>query len=739
MMPSPAIPGRPEALSILLEASSLLLHASSQEMLLSQTLDLARNLLVADAYGVWRESQDRLCWRLVAQRGLPDTHPRSLPPAEAAVPEGAWLVEDTALATEEHPVFHRSVWAREGIRSAMVVPWKVDAAINGAIVYYWRTPRRFSRDDVDYALALSNLSASALHTLELSEQRQREKQRLTFLAEASAMLASSLDYESTLQRVAHLAVSHMASWCTVHVAEHGKLSRLVVAHADPSMASFVEEYSRKYPEKIEPHHGVGRVFSTGEPEIVPVITDEMVAASAKDNDHLQLLRRLRLSSSIVVPLASRGRVLGALRLLGTNGHYFGESDVQLALDLGRRAAAAIENAQLHRAVLEQDTELRLSHAAAKMGSWTWDLEHDKLFWSAEFRALHNLPDEAEATGEASYELVHPDDRERSKQEFWDTLNSSATVFNSEHRSITPDGRILWLQVRGRIRRDATGKATWVAGLIIDVTESRMAEQALRRAEKLAAAGRLAATVAHEVNNPLEALVNTIYLAQLVEGLPHEAATYLCVADGELRRMAHIVRQTLGFYRESTLPQPTGLKQLVSEVLELYRSRSISRGLTLRASSQSEEEVFVTVIAGEIKQVVANLIANAIDATPAGGIVETSVRQIEDSVEISVSDTGCGISESNRKNLFEPFFTTKADVGTGLGLWVSKGIVEKHQGTIVLDDSRELGTTFRVRLPLLPEPRTEPRHPHISPSSETIAEADKSARVQPTHDSARSYA
>jgi PAS domain S-box-containing protein len=697
MPSSSSTAARSRTLSILLQASSLLLSAGSEEKLLSQTLDLASDLLVADGYGVWRESEDPAIWRMIAQRGLSGTYPRTLPMQGRSLPEGVWVVED--MATDQRVVFQRSVYEREGIRSAMVVPWILDTAINGAIVYYWRNPRRFTQDDMDYALALSNISASALNRIQLNEQNQREKKRLTFLAQASEMLASSLDYESTIERVAHLAVSQIAEWCTVHVIENDVPARLAMAHADPLMASFAEEYARKHPEKIEPQHGVGKVLSTGIPEIVSPITESMVAAAAKDADHLQLLQQLKLSASIVVPIQSTGSVLGAIRLLGTNGHYFSESDVQLALDLGRRAAIAIENAQLHRALLEQATELQLSHAAAKMGSWTWDMELDKLFWSAEFKSLHGLPEDAQASAAAGYELVHPEDRERSQQDFWKTLESAATVFNSEHRTITPDGRILWLQVRGRIRRDAAGKAKWVAGLIIDVTESRMAEQALRRAEKLAAAGRLAATVAHEVNNPLESLVNTIYLAQNTEGIPQEAARYLHIADGELRRMTHIVRQTLGFYRESTLPQPTGIVQLVSEVLDLYRSRSASRGLTLRSTTLPAEEVFATVIAGEIKQVIANLVANAIDATPPGGVIETTVLRVEHAVEIAVSDTGSGISEAASKQLFEPFFTTKADVGTGLGLWVSKGIIEKHGGSIWVDPSAQQGATFRVRLAL----------------------------------------
>ena len=124
---------------------------------------------------------------------------------------------------------------------------------------------------------------------------------------------------------------------------------------------------------------------------------------------------------------------------------------------------------------------------------------------------------------------------------------------------------------------------------------------------------------------------------------------------------------------------------------------------MRSVSQPEGddggEIYITVIAGEIKQVVANLIANAIDATPAGGVVETAVRRDGDSVEIAIRDTGCGISAATRKHLFEPFYTTKADVGTGLGLWVSKGIVEKHGGSISIDSAAERGTVVRVRLPL----------------------------------------
>jgi PAS domain S-box-containing protein len=689
-------------LNVLLEASSLLVEVGSESELLTRTLDLAGTLCDADAYALWRESPSEAgeapTWRRIAQRGLSGRYPTAVKPSPAQIPHDVWAIED--VQRDERVAFNAAVYEAEGVKSALFVPWAMKNGINGSIIYHWHRTRSFSAEDITYAVALSNLSASALNRLELHDRHQRERQRLAFLGEASAMLSSSLDYEATLERVARLAVSGIAEWCTVHVVEDGIVKRVAMAHADPAMADFAEEYECRYPEQIAPEHGIGKVLATGEPEIVSPVTDAMIAAAVRDAEHLTLLQRLQLSASIAVPLQSQGKSLGAIRLLGTGGHTFDAGDLQLAMELGRRAAVAIENAQLHRAIVEQATELRLSHAAAKMGSWSWDLERDTLFWSPEFKALHGLAPDAEPSGELSYELVHPEDRERSKAEFWATLNSDATTFQSEHRSLTCDSRVLWMQVRGRIRRDAAGKATWIAGLILDITESRLSEQALRRAEKLAAAGRLAATVAHEVNNPLASLVNLVYLAQRVDGLPEEAAAHLRVADDELARIAHIVRQTLGFYRESTSPRSTDIVALVAEVLDLYRSRCQSRGVKLLASPDTTEPILATVNPGEIKQVVSNLVANALDATPTGGTITTSVARLsQPSVEIAIADTGHGIPDAIHGRLFEPFFTTKEDVGTGLGLWVSRGIAEKHGGTLVLDPASTSGTTFRVQLPL----------------------------------------
>lgn len=213
----------------------------------------------------------------------------------------------------------------------------------------------------------------------------------------------------------------------------------------------------------------------------------------------------------------------------------------------------------------------------------------------------------------------------------------------------------------------------------DVTEDKLAEDTLRKAEKLAAAGRLAATVAHEINNPLEAVCNLIYIARETPGLPDEAQDYLRGAEQELDRVSQITRQTLGFYRDSTVPAPVDVCNVVMSAIKTYDSKLKSKNIKLELDLGDCPPL--EGLQGELKQLMANLISNAADAVDNGGKIRISVRPAQGGVEIEVSDDGPGVSESDLARIFEPFYTTKQDVGTGLGLWVSRGIAERHGGGI----------------------------------------------------------
>jgi PAS domain S-box-containing protein len=234
----------------------------------------------------------------------------------------------------------------------------------------------------------------------------------------------------------------------------------------------------------------------------------------------------------------------------------------------------------------------------------------------------------------------------------------------------------------------------------DVTNQRRAEQALRRAEKLAAAGRLAATIAHELNNPLEAITNLVYLAIGDPAAPPEMRKYLSLAEQELRRVHHLVNQTLGFYRDLSRPTDVDFEKLVADVVSIHARKAEARGAQIQI--QIDPRARLHGVAGELTQMFSNLVSNALDAVNDGGIVRIEVRTGgHANVRVSVADNGKGIAPEDGLRLFEPFFTTKNDVGTGLGLWVTKEIVEKHGGRIRFRSRtgyRYHGTLFFITLP-----------------------------------------
>src|SRR6478735_12160098 len=231
--------------------------------------------------------------------------------------------------------------------------------------------------------------------------------------------------------------------------------------------------------------------------------------------------------------------------------------------------------------------------------------------------------------------------------------------------------------------DDSRKLRGVVMVFRDVTGEKQAQEVLRKAEKLAAAGRLAATVAHEINNPLEAVCNLIYIVKNTNSLPEDTIGYLNMAEQELDCVSHITRQTLGFYRDSSEAGPVVLRNVLESVLRLYENKLKSKSIAVEMELSDCPPIHA--LQGEIKQLIANLISNAADAVAPGGKIRISMAPAEqgDGVEIEIADDGPGVPEKNRAHIFEPFFTTKEDVGTGLGLWVSKEIAERHGGKIQL--------------------------------------------------------
>jgi signal transduction histidine kinase len=260
-------------------------------------------------------------------------------------------------------------------------------------------------------------------------------------------------------------------------------------------------------------------------------------------------------------------------------------------------------------------------------------------------------------------------------------------------------------------RDVDGNVSGIIVLGIDVTEAKRAEQALLQTEKLVAVGRLASSIAHEINNPLESVTNLVYLAKVTAVNP-QTIEYLKSAEEELRRVSAITCQTLRFHRQSTNPRLTSLTGLIDDTLSTLKGRLVNSQITVSRRERALRPVLC--FEGEIQQVISNLMGNAIDAmSTSGGRLWLRTREGnnwsdgERGIVFTIGDTGSGMTPDTACMIFEPFFTTKGASGTGLGLWVSRDIVRRHKGALRVKSSQRpntRGTIFTLFLPFAAPPR-----------------------------------
>jgi PAS domain S-box-containing protein len=283
----------------------------------------------------------------------------------------------------------------------------------------------------------------------------------------------------------------------------------------------------------------------------------------------------------------------------------------------------------------------------------------------------------------------------------ESIRAGRRVEHFETVRLAKDGGLIDVSLTVSPIKDDQGRVIGASKILRDISSRKRIEQSLLQAEKIAATGRMAATIAHEINNPLEAVTNLLYLLR-EKIADEEGLNYLTTAEDEVGRVSHIAKQTLGYYREHAAASPAYLGDIAEHALTIYEPRCTAANITVNKSFSSSTKLVLR--RGEMMQVISNLVANAIYAMSTGGTLSVSVSDAtgpEDGVVLLVEDNGVGIAAKDLPRVFDAFFTTRTTVGTGIGLFIAKQFVEGHGGRISIETNTEPdthGTTIRVFLP-----------------------------------------
>jgi len=523
---------------------------------------------------------------------------------------------------------------------------------------------------------------------DIHDRKLVEDQR-SFIVGVGDTLAQGLDYRETLKRVADLAAGEIADWCSVHIVEaDGAVIQLAVSHTDPARVTFARELQERYPDNPDALTGVPAVIRRGEPELIPEITDEMLRAAALDELHFDLVMELGLRSYICVPLKGREGVLGAITLVSSeSGRHFGADDLLLAEELARRATTAIENARLFRAAEERAQAARVL-AAIGDGVLLVDRLDRVRLWN---RAAERI------TGLAGTDVIGRS--VASAIPGWETIEPRLSVARAgqagraESVPLELGSRELWLSVSAVGYEDGTVYA------FRDLTEERALETMRQD---------IVATVSHELRTPLAAIYGAALTLRRddieLETQLHEKL--LEVITEESDRLAAIVNDLLLASQLDTGTikakiercDPQEIAQLEVDAARTHLPENVELAL-----AAPEELPAVAADPGQLRQVLSNLIDNAIKYSPQGGTVTVTLSPNERSVRFSITDSGLGIPQADQRRIFEMFYRLDPGMsrgigGTGLGLYICRELVRRVDGRIWVESDGSSGSTFHVEIP-----------------------------------------
>jgi PAS domain S-box-containing protein len=531
--------------------------------------------------------------------------------------------------------------------------------------------------------ALSEASRQAIRRAEAAEQR------VTILADASALLVSSLDYERTLAHVTDLAVPQFADWCTVNILEEdGSIARVALTHRDPAGAAAMSEIQRRYPVRPDSQHPLALAIRTGEPGRYPVITDHSQHAWTENDEHRRLVLQLGTRSVLVVPMRARGRSLGAVIYARTGGPAYTDSDLATAGVLTRRAALAIDNARLLRAAQAAEARYRSLFEGSDDAIVVIGAGRQYLDISPAIEKLLGYTPEEMFQMQAG-DLLH-------RRDLW--LENAQPVFEREgtwrgevelrHK----DGRLVPIESRMSRIELPDGPVTFAVWR--DISERRAVERLQQE---------FIVMVTHDLKTPLTSIKGLAQLMLRRQAFNPPALETIVGQSNHLERLINdlldVARMEAGRLDLQLAPVDLGhLVQLAAAQAQVTTSRHQIRIDT------AEQPIVHDWDGDRVRQILLNLLTNAIKYSPDGG--EVVVRVVDEpdrqQATVSVIDHGLGIAPEVLSNLFSRFYRAEASLtagdGLGLGLYIARSLVVAHGGQIWVDSTPGSGSTFSFTLP-----------------------------------------
>ncbi len=608
----------------------------------------------------------------------------------------------------------------------------------GVLGVHTREHRAFSAEDAHFLQAVANVLATAIQRrraenerLQLLErehaartQAEMAQRRSAFLAQASALLNSSLDYSTTLERVARLAVPEFADFCMVDLLQPDRSINRMIAHVDVAAEKRLNDLWHQRPPSLDAAEGPAKVMRTRVSQLVPEISRALLDSTAPSDEVRQVVLELGVTSYVCVPLIARNEVLGAMSFVtAASGRQYGDTDLVLAEDLAQRCALAVDNALLYLEAEEEivrrtQTEGLLAEEKERLAVTLHSIGDGVITTDRDGRVLllNKVAEEltgwrqAESVGQplaSVFHIVDAKTREPRESPVARVLKSGGIIgLDAQTVLVARDGTERMVADSGAPIRDRNGDVIGTVLVFRDITEEQKMQEDLQKAQKLESIGLLAGGIAHDFNNILTAILGNMSLAKMYSQPGDKVCEVLTEAEKAFWRARDLTQQLLTFSKGGApIKKAASIAELLTDTTAF-----VLRGTNVRCEFSIDADLWpATFDIGQISQVINNLVINAQQAMPHGGVIAIRAKNVHIGsrqvlplkrgryIRFEVEDEGVGIAKEHLPRIFDPYFTTK-QTGSGLGLATSYSIIRKHDGHIDVKSTVGQGSLFCIYLP-----------------------------------------